>query len=394
MQAPLVWIHLIAAATLALSAAAFAAPMSGAAIESSVARFILGETAEGVEMMGRFLGRRASSADVDEFLRGIREAGPGYSHVRQDLEFRIGRMREGLQRARIARNGGRKLSESSRLAPEEQLVLREAAKQEFSLNEVASTGEAQPGKIRFAESERAGLEADREEFLNPLAEGDEALRIKAEPLEKAPEFVQRETRRGLKEWASDAQACLENRPAQIAKAAEKRDLLQQLSITAAVNTGAYLFTTGVSHFDPGSFSVDMLISMLSTTVSMSWMKSADSFRVRWLKVYSWGRLRTRLDAELYQVIPWTNTHGVPMADAVREREEFNRSWSAQTSIINPIMFTVLSGAECLIGERSGVGAAKSFARGAFAVKFGVGVGMSFLYYKVRANNLHSTGETH
>jgi hypothetical protein len=384
---------------LVLSASALAAPLPGAAIESPVARFLFAETNEGIEMMGRYLGRAASASDVDEFLRGIREAGPAYAHVRQDLEIQIGRLREELQRARVARNGGRKTTESDQFTTEEQLVLREAAKHEFSLSGDALPPDPRAGNIRFAESERLGLEASREDLLNPKAiiEDEGVLRIKAEPLDEAPVAIREEARKGFKDWASDAQTCLENRPDKVTKAKDKRDLLQQLAINAGVNTGAYLLTSGISHFDVGSFSVDMLISMLSTSVSMSWMSSADSFRVRWLKVYSWGRIRTRLDAEIYQVLPWTNTHGAPMTEAAREREQFNRSWSVQTSIINPVMFTILNGAECMIeqsagaksGAKAGAAAARKFAKRAAIVKFGVGAGMSYLYYNVRSNYLNS-----
>lgn len=362
----------------------FAAPLPGAALESSVGRYLLGETTQGLELMTWMMGRETSASDVEEFLN--RYQGSKTPELSQ-LESRIAEIRADLHRAQVQRAGGNDVAESDSFTSEERFALREAAARELKIDARWRTADPHPGEIDFTlHPPEGGLEASRSEFLAPNEEN--AIAIEETPGEKAPEEIQERAKRGMREWYDDSQACLQNRPATASGTAEWKYLAQQWAISAATTATGYFFTTGLTRVQLPSFGMDLMISLISQSVGVKWMRSQDSFQVRWLKSFAWAHGKTVLDAEVYRYSPWTDTHGVPMDQAVTTRREFNYTWSAASSWVSPVMYTVLNGIDCLLDEQAAGGAAGAVARasrfkkGAFVFRTGVSAGSSILYYKL------------
>jgi hypothetical protein len=358
---------------IASTGTALAGPLPGSALESPIGRFLLGETPAGLELMSRVLGRSAEASDLPAFLESLRSASP---RAASELEARIA----GIRERSLAESPD---AESDRFSAEERAVLREVAERELRVDPEWRGPGSPEGEIPFV-GESTGLAANRKAFLTP--EDEAKLLAPEEPGETAPADVQAKARRGFKDWYDDAQDCLQSRPAEASRAAEWRYLAQQWIISGSITTGSYLIQSGFSHIEWSSLGVDLLMSMLSQGVGNKWMSSRDSLQVRWLKVLVWGHVRADIDAEVYRISPWTDTHGVPLDQAVDTRREFNYAWNARMSWLSPLMFTVLTGMECLLDQQQGPEAAARLARfrkGSFVFRTGVSMGNSLLYYKLR-----------
>lgn len=360
-----------------LSSKSWAGPLPGSALESPIGRFLLGETAAGAELMARLLGHEANGSSFDELMTRLQE--PELQSVRSELETKIETLREQFHEAQVQRNGGEEVAESDSFSAEERTVLRQVAAQELKVDAGWHTPDPHPGEIDFAGEEAASTG----EINAPETDG-----------EKAPEAIQERARRGMKEWYKDSRTCIANRPTHKNRSIEIRNLIQQLSISAGLTTVGTFARAGFSHVDIPSFGVDLLVGLVSQGVGMTWMRNRDTFQVRWLKVFSWGNIRARLDAAFYRIDPWTDTHGVPMEEAVETRRNYNYEWSAATSWISPLMFTILNGMECLAEEDNGAAAAKRFANRAFLIKTGVSVGTSVAYFQFRSNVVQSNVAKH
>lgn len=319
--------------------------------------------------MSRVLGRGASHTDIEEFLARLRGSSPD---TLNELEARIARVRENLNRAQVARNGGREIVESDSFSSEERMLLREVATREIRPEASLRSPDPRPGEIDFIGSEQ-----------------DTAIQLQEEPGENAPAEAKERARRGFKEWFDDAQSCRESRPDDANRSLELRNTLEQMAITTGVTTVGTIAHVGISKIQWNHFGLDLMTSLISTGVSMSWMHNSDTLLVRWLKIFTWGHLRSDMDAEIYRISPWTDTRGVPMEEAVTERRDFNYSWNAKSSWVNPLMFGLLNGTECMLEREKGAAAAARFARGAFVFKTGVSVATSILYQRQRGNSVRA-----
>lgn len=376
---------LLLAISLATPGTSSAALLPVSALESPVGRFLLGETATGLELMSTVLGRSASSADVDAFAATLRAANPDSL---AKLEARLAQLRADLHEAQIQRSGGRDLAESDSFSADERAILREVADRELQTADVLRAPDPHPGEIDFVGGASPGAEPA------PLA-SDPIVDLKEESLEKAPAEVQERAKRSFKEWYKDASECRMNRPSGASRSMDIRNTMEQMAITAGVTTVGTVAHGGFSRVFTGHFGVDLMTSLISTGVSMMWMSNRDSLEVRWLKVFSWGHLRSNLDAAIYRINPWTDTQGIPMDQAVAERKDFNYTWNAYTSWTNPLMFMIFNGEECLLEKEKGAAAAARFAKGAFVFKTGVSLGTSIAYQWWRGKNVRSEStQTH
>lgn len=353
------------------------------ALERTVGRFLLGETPRGLSLMSETLGRAATAGDVDEFLITARRHAP---EALAGLESRASRIERELQEIKAARRESVRPGNSpavAMLSADERAILREISHSEVHL--VPNGGQS--------------LRTSEKQFLNGGLREEPALRIAETPAEQAPASIQARAKRGLREWRDDAQLCLNTMPTQSASSLQFRNIAEALAITTGVTTVGTVAQVGVAHIgdiDGGQFGIDLGMSLLSTLVAMKWVKHNDGFEVRWLKASTQSVARTPIDAELYRISPWTNTHGVPMEDAISERTHFNMTWTAKTSWISPLVGTILNGAECLVGQSGTASAVKNaqwLARGGFVIKTGVSAGNSIFYYKVRASSLKSAQAT-
>ena len=163
--------------------------------------------------------------------------------------------------------------------------------------------------------------------------------------------------------------------------------MQQLGISAAVTTIGSFARTGYAQIDMGSFALDLMMSMISTGVSMQWMRANDFFEVRWVKVHTWGYGKSMLDAVLYRYSPMTQANaGDAIEEATRRRFEFNMAWTTETTWTSPVVFTILNGTECMLGEQYGIEAGNAFGKRMFWGKLAAGLGNSIIYFHLRKDS--------
>lgn len=369
-----------------------AAPLNVSALESPIGRFLLGETNEGFQILSRILGHApGSSSSVDEALALMNDG--QLRDVQKTLEERIGRVREKFQEARQQRNGGKEVPETQEMGPEERLILREVAGRELKIQQI---WEAELGRGEFAtQSEAGGLTSSRQRFLSATSE-DHALGVPEEVAENASVDLQEAGSNRLKKWAQDltnwsdeSRTCMSNRNKGEAFKAWVRNFGEQVLISTSVTTVGSLARFGFAKLDLRAFSLDIMMGFISTGVSMGLMNDHDSMLVRWIKVLGWGVGRSNVDAWVYEITPWTDTHGFPMAEAVRERKEFNIAWNVKTSWVSPTMFRVLNGIECVASAR-GVSNLAAIRKLNFAVKTSVSTVNSYLYYGARTSSVISS----
>jgi hypothetical protein len=373
-----------------------AAPLSGDAIESIVGRTLLKERG----LLARILGRPAmSTSSVDEAWAKLRRA--EWASERAELDRKAAQAREALIEARAKRYGGRRSEDLSDLSPEEELFLRKYAEIHLNVSPKWRSPDPAAGEVEFVSESGAG---SKSRFLQS-ARADSEIAMAEEEGSRAPKAFEDEAKGGLEKWADDlrdwsarSRSCMQNRDRDSARKAYFSNFLQQEAISASVTTVGTLARTGIAKWDWRAFSVDLMMSFISTGVSMGLMNDRDTMMVRWLKVFGWGFGRTYVDAYIYQITPWTDTHGVPMEEAVRERKEFNMAWNAKTSWTSPLMFRILNGIECLAElETAGGTNAAAVARLAklkktqFAIKMGVSITNSIIYYRARSNAVAGGG---
>jgi hypothetical protein len=379
------------------SASALAAPikpslvegwLEGSILKTQTEQLVLGSP-EVLETLGKILKRNLSS--LDDLSIALREAGPESLQAFERIQAQSRRITESLREARKARAGEKADVDSVALSAEESAIVRLAVQEVSWSEQVLSKA---PGGLKSQRIvTRNRLDLGREEFMAAkAAANDNFIPIKATPGESAPPAIGRAARRSFVEWARESEACRARQPEALSSKLDRRDLMQQMGITAGVNTGAYLVTVGLGQFDPGTYAVDMSLSLFFTWAGMKVMKNTDSLVFRSFKVYGMGHGRNRLDMELYEFLPtvlpnWLYEHGAPTQQDAANRLAFNYEWTNKTFMLSPILFSILNGHECLLRESAAAGKAAKFAKGAFGVKLAVGAGMSLLYYKVRESSL-------
>jgi hypothetical protein len=350
---------------LALSSNVTLAKTPTSPLESVLGRFLVHETEAGSRVIRPLLENPSAKVEI---------------------ERRIQRIEESLLEARRSRYGknskqGKAITE---ISADERTILNEVAQREFALQS-EHLPESGSGEIHFVEKTKDGsLSGTQEEFLTrQVPEGE--IAVTETPAENAPLEIQARGKRNLVEWYKESQACIARRPKHQNKTIEVRNLLQQMGISATMTTLGTFARAGYAHIDLRNFALDMIMSLLSTGVSMSWMKASDLMEVRWVKVYSWGYGKTMLDAAIYRYSPVAHSQGISADEAAQRRFEFNMAWTTQTSWTSPLIYTILNGTECMISEEHGFQVGNNFGKRMFWGKMAMGLTNSLIYFQLREN---------
>jgi hypothetical protein len=356
-----------------------------------------------LEAMSRYLGRAATAADIPEALAALREAHP--SRYLQ-LETEIAQIQAELRKARAARNGGKEVGDEVPLTDGELAVFKIIDERELLAKVFKGAHDPVAGEIAFSGSRASGSFNARKSRLLSAKEEEEVLLGEAKPGELAPKEIQREARRSFKEWYEEGRSCVQTRPRAASAAADHKFMLESMAISALVTSGATLWQTGFSNFDPGRYSIDLSMSLLTTGIGTKVVRSQDGFRVRWLKGFSMGMLRNKADFELYQVAPWIHDKpGKTKEEIASETLMFNYAWTTKTGWVSPLVTSILNNVQCMLDKAAAPGMAGElvaarnaamFSKFAFGTRLALSSGMSMYYMKSRANNAadHSTESRH
>ncbi len=342
-------------------------------LETLVARRLLTETRAGESLLGRLTGPSrlyaSREAQYEEMLRRLRQS--GLQAERQELEEAVRLAEERLHRFRSAipdssPQTGRRLTaqETAFLEHEAARLLRVRA--EWRL----PSADPLPGEISFtgpSTGTGSGNTSSRARFLAPEpVEAAYRTDVRLRPqtaLERARSFVDK------------IDDCIRSRPPGDARAQDLRFMLQGIGISELFTVTGYIAGSGEKEVDWMNLPTDVFMTALWGVINARTVAGGANLRMRWVRVALMGQARSASDAVYYYFTPLKDTHGRDPLEATTDRWSYNATWNAAMSPVPVALYTLLTGLECLHGEK--------MAKTAFGIRMATSAATSFAYFRLR-----------
>lgn len=279
---------------------------------SPLVRYLLAETAE-----GRLLSRYLRAVETAEF--------------RAEIEQRF-----------------RKIEALAEGIAGDRLLLEELASRELRINPELIRAGGRPGEIEFVRPGSGSPygAAKRKLFAEAPADSFEfASRESASAPRHAD--VEKSVLDRVSDFFKEMRECVRATPPEVARKNQLRYMFTNLGISEAMTVGGYVVGAGSREVDWKNLPSDMIVAGFSSFVGSRMVMGQGTFLVRWLRMAGFGTGRSGVDAVIYYVTPFKDTHGRPVSEATLDRLEYNLSWNLGTSVIPVSMYALLSGLECI-----------------------------------------------
>ncbi len=351
--------------------AALASPADLArVVEGPIGRFLFSRTPQGMEALSKLGVSR--SDDLAARLRA-----PELATEAAALERRLAGAERGLREFRTERS--RSLDDRALLKADERLYLRQLAARDLRVDPDwrPPSADPRPGRIDFTGSTPVSR---RQRFLVETS-SEPAVEAAARPrLHESTGWSR------ARAFTGELKQCVRNMPPTESRSNEMRYLLTQLGISEAMTVGAYVAASGSGTVDWKNLPTDIFITTFSSVVGTRVLVGNYPFHVRWLRLFLFSEARSGVDAVVYYVTPWKDTHGIPAEVVELDRLEFNAVWILGSPLISVSLYTLLSGLECMYpGAR--------MALASTGLRLATAAGTSYVYFRLR-NRYTGRSENH
>jgi len=302
--------------------------------KSTIGRYLLTETTEGLGILNRYTGFSVSQSEnatyaYRVFLRNMNE-----SKLAVEAEKIAQKIIEAENKIKNYRPASSAVNE---------IIFLERTEQRF-LQGYASKN------LQFANTSHSYLEA-KEIFLSSEKELTQTTKVfdpfrSIEAISTGKSATQTATWQA-KSFFQEMKACLKSMPKKERRAANTRLILTQLGIAEASTILGYVAGSGGKKVDWKNLPTDMVVSGVSSVVEPFLALHGGSYMMRYIKMVGFGAGKSTFEGVYFYFTPLKDTHGHDPKELAIARSGYSTTWAAGSAVLKLSMFTTLLGLECL-----------------------------------------------
>ena len=302
--------------------------------KSTIGRFLLTETQEGLSILNRYTGFSVSQSENATYAYRVFLRNMNQSTHAVEAEKIAQRIIEAENRIKNYRPAASAVNEVLFLERTEQRFLQEYA----------------TSNLQLTTASHSYLEA-KELFLTSEKEFSQTSKVfdpfrSMEALSAGKSATQTASWQA-KSFFQEMKACLKSMPKKERKAANTRLILTQLGIAEASTVLGYVAGSGGKKVDWKNLPTDMVVSGVSSVVEPFLAIHGGSYMMRYIKMVGFGAGKSAFEGVYFYFTPLKDTHGHDPKELALARSGYSTTWAAGSAALKLSMFTTLLGLECL-----------------------------------------------